>query len=154
MRPERRTNKYKHISQPTLDNLRKIHEKPTEKKELESKFDMLRTHVGMLQSQIATMSLSIASMQAQIKKIEETLPPQRENVVITIPMEDLNTASSDLHVDDSFDSDSEGYDTDDSPVQTHKVKTRCLKSARQKFVFVPNYVEPPTNDESGYEDSD
>ena len=90
----------------------------------------------------------------KIKKIEETIPPQKEIGPIVIPKQDAEVVSSDLHVDDSMGSDSEGYDTDDSPVQTHRVKTRCLKSARQKFVFVPNYVEPPTNYESGYEDSD
>lgn len=152
MRPERRTNKHKHSNHAAQS----VHTKPqvnaAADEDHSTKYDMLRIHVGMLQNQIATMSLSIASMQAQIKKIEETIPPQKKSIPTIIPIEDIDNVSSDLHVDDG--SDSEGYDTDDSPVQTHKVKTRELKSARQKFVFVPNYIEPPANDDSGYEDSD
>lgn len=144
MRPEKRFNKHRHHTHAAKCET-------DTKTEEESKIDMLRIHVGMLQSQIATMSLTIASMQSQIKKIEESLPPPK--IPIIIPPEENEEPSFTLFHESNLDSD--GYDTDDSPLQTHRVKTRNLKSARQKFIFVPNYVEQPSNanEDSGY-DSD
>ena len=118
----------------------------------DSKYEMLRIHVNMLQNQIATISLSIASIEAQMKKIENSIPLVKEDVPTVIPL-DVANVTNDLNVDDdesttSDRNDSDGYDTDDSPIQTHRVKTRSLKSPRQRFVFVPNYVDAQTNEES------
>ena len=103
----------------------------------------LQTHINVLQSQVATLSLTVAALQAQIREIEQAMNVKSAAVPISIPEPvDIQSAQSDLHVDDDS---SEGYDTDESPIQTHRVKTRIprIKTARQKFVYVSNYVDVP-----------
>ena len=103
----------------------------------------LQTHINVLQSQVATLSLTVAALQAQIREIEQAMNVKSAAVPISIPEPvDIQSTQSDLHVDDDS---SEGYDTDESPIQTHRVKTRIprIKTARQKFVYVSNYVDVP-----------
>lgn len=126
----------------------------------QSKVDVLQKHVSVIQTQIATLSLNVISLQSQIKEIEriikDTTKPKSSETIPT-PIDDVKPVSSDLNIDDDS---SEGYDTDDNPLHTHRVKTRIprIKTARKEFVFVPNYALPQpsdeTEDDSGYEDSD
>lgn len=128
---------------------------------IQSKVSLLTQHITMLQTQLATLSLTVASLESQLKNIDTKVQTLETQSKQTIPIsaidleEEKNNLSIDDNSDESTDLQSEGYDTDENPVQTHRVKTRIprIKNARQKFVLVNNYMKQPDYD-SGYDDSD
>lgn len=110
-------------------------------------------HVDLLKIQLATLSLNMAALQSQVKEIENRLDLEKYKTTVPIHLNDKTSVASNLSVDDNEDEDSEeGYDTDDTPLQTHRVKTKLphIRHAREQFVYVNDYAK--TNGyESGYE---
>lgn len=122
---------------------------------LSSKVDNLDKHVNLLKNQIAMLSLNIAALQSQVKAMETQMTATKLKTTVPINLGEKDMAASRLSVDDD-DSDeedeSEGYDTDDTPLQSHRVKTKLphIRNAREQFVYVNDYAKPSDYD-SGYD---